>query len=192
MNDEQNQQNTQRGGLPSVIVAGGGRHLSLITSRKCFNTAPMPQFLIPLVFVSLLPSLSAAGPERLKPVPTHFVMHTEHVLRPEEQAQLTAEGVEIQHVLPGNRYVVRTANRESLDAELLVQSIEELAPSRKLHPTAYADIARGRTFTRLRLVFHDDVSFEDAQRAIEGVGGFVERPLAVDFDVPHGLQVRIP
>jgi hypothetical protein len=161
----------------------------------------MPRFLLPLVFVSLLPSLSAgdevwrpalAGPDRLKPLPTHYIVQAEHVLRPEEQAQLAAEGVEVQHFLPGNRYVVRTTNRDSLDADPRLQSVATIAPSKKLHPTAYADVARGRAFARLRLLFHDDVSFEDAQRAIETVGGFVERPLAVDFDVPHGLQARIP
>ena len=152
----------------------------------------MPRFLIPLVFVSLLPSMATGLPQRPEPVSRHYIVHAEHLLRPEEQAQLAAEGVEVQHVLPGNRYIVRTASRDSLDADPRLSSVATIAPSKKLHPTAYADIAHGRPFTRLRLIFHDDVSFEDAQRAIENVGGFVERPLAIDFDVPHGLQVRIP
>jgi hypothetical protein len=152
----------------------------------------MQRFLIPLVFVSLLPTVAAALPQHSQPIERHYIVQAEHVLRPEEQAELAAEGVEVQHVLSGNRYIVRTANRDSLDGDPRVRSVASIAPSKKLHPTAYADIARGRAFTRLRLVFHDDVSFEDAQRAIESVGGFVERPLAVDFDVPHGLQVRIP
>ena len=179
-----------------------GREI-FVTDRFAYTLQYSPHASIPdpSRFCLPPPSLSAgddvfrpaiAGPDRLKPVPTHYIVQAEHVLRPEEQAELAAEGVEVQHVLPGDRYVVRTANRDSLDADPRVQSVATLSPSKKLHPTAYKDAARGYAFTRLRLVFHDDVSFEDAQSAIESVGGFVERPLAVDFDVPHGLQVRIP
>lgn len=156
--------------------------------------------LILLAFLALLPTLFA-GDERPRfdrPAPgdsdraRHYIMETEHVLRPAEQAQLAAEGIEIQHVLPSNRYIVRAADPDSLQAEPLVRSVRTLTPSARLHPSAYRDVGRGRAFVRVRLLFHDDVSFEQAQRVIEDAGGYVERPLALDFDVPHGVQARVP
>jgi len=156
--------------------------------------------LILLAFLALLPSLfggddrprfDRAAPgdaERAR----HYIVLTEHVLRPAEQAQLAAEGIEIQHILPSNRYVVRAADQDSLQAEPLIRSVRTLEPSARLHPSAYRDVGRGHPFVRLRLLFHDDVSFEQAQRVIEDAGGYVERPLALDFDVPHGVQARVP
>jgi len=156
--------------------------------------------LILLAFLALLPSLFAGDdrPRFDRPAPGdaerahHYIVQTEHVLRPAEQAQLAAEGIEIQHVLPSNRYIVRTVDADFLQAEPLIRSVQTLAPSARLHPSAYRDVGRGRPFVRLRLLFHDDVSFEQAQRVIEAAGGFVERPLALDFDVPHGVQARVP
>src|SRR2546428_1542304 len=156
--------------------------------------------LILLAFLALLPTLFAGDdrPRFDRIVPgdgeraRHYIMQTEHVLRPAEQAQLAAEGIEIQHVLPSNRYIVRVTDPEALQGEPLIRSARSLTPSKKLHPSAYRDVGRARPFVRVRLLFHDDVSFEQAQRVIEDAGGFVERPLALDFDVPHGVQARIP
>src|SRR5882672_6163394 len=148
--------------------------------------------LILLAFLAILPSLFADDRPRFdRPAPgdaeraRHYIVQTEHVLRPAEQAQLPAEGIAIQHVLPSNRYIIRTADSDSLLAEPLIRSVRTLEPSARLHPSAYRDVGRGRLFVRLRLLFHDDVSFEQAQKVIEDAGGFVERPLALDFDVPH-------
>ena len=160
----------------------------------------MRRSLILLAFLALLPSLFAGDdrPRFDRPAPgdaeraRHYIVQTEHVLRPVEQAQLAAEGIEIQHVLPSNRYIVRVADSDSLQAEPLIRSAQTLAPSARLHPSAFRDVGRGRPFVRLRLLFHDDVSFEQAQRVIEDAGGYVERPLALDFDVPHGVQARVP
>src|SRR5881397_3514305 len=127
--------------------------------------------LILLAFLALLPALFAGDdrPRFDRSAPgdaeraRHYIVQTEHVLRPAEQARLAAEGIEIQHVLPSNRYIVRASDPDSLQAEL-IRSVRTLAPSARLHPSAYRDVGRGRPFVRLRLLFHDDVSFEQAQR----------------------------
>src|SRR5437899_6045675 len=121
--------------------------------------------LILLAFLALLPSLFAGDERpRFDRPARHYIMQTEHVLRPAEQAKLAAEGIEIQHVLPSNRYIVRAADPDSLQAEPLIRSAQMLTPSKKLHPSAYRDVGRARPFIRVRLLFHDDVSFELAQR----------------------------
>src|ERR1051326_6715637 len=42
----------------------------------------------------------------------HYLITTDHVLAPGE---LAAEGVEVQHALPGNRYLVRATDAAALD-----------------------------------------------------------------------------
>jgi hypothetical protein len=142
-----------------------------------------------LLFLLLLIPVAAWGNEGQR---RHYILETEHVLRPAEAAELAARGVEIQHVLPDHRYLVRVEDAAALENDLRVRSVAHYSAAKKIAPSAYREATRGRAFARINLVFHDDVSFDDAQQAVETVGGIVDRPLAVSFETPHRLTARIP
>src|SRR2546430_5422598 len=117
---------------------------------------------------------------------THFILNSDHVLRAEEISDLAARGVEVQRVLPDHRYLIRTANAELMPAASAYTATKKIAPS------AYRAATRGNAFTTVRLMFHNDVSFDEAQRALDKIGGTVERPLTFDFELPQGFIARVP
>src|SRR5437016_5664281 len=146
-------------------------------------------------FLLLIPAFLGAeeNSESLDSSPgRHFIIETDHVLGPGEQGELAARGVEIQHIMAGNRYLVRTQHAGSLTADPLVRAVVPYSASNKVDRTAYGDTTRGEPYLTLRLIFHDDVTFGDAQRAIEAVAGTLARPLAVDFELPHRLVAQVP
>ena len=74
---------------------------------------------IALVLVLALPAIVLADedphPRRQQGgAVLHYLITTDHVLTPGE---LDAAGVEVQHVLPGNRYLVRSGDAGALAAE---------------------------------------------------------------------------
>ena len=117
---------------------------------------------------------------------THFILAPDHVLSSDEISDLTARGVEIQRVLPNHRYVVRASNAE------LVPAATAYTATKKIAPSAYRAATRGTAFTTVRLMFHNDVSFDEAQRALAAIGGTVDRPLTFDFELPHGVVAKVP
>src|SRR5438067_4905950 len=129
--------------------------------------------------------LSAAAFAR----PQHFILQPDHVLSQADIADLAARGVEVQRVLPNARYLVRADNAEVVASE---GRVEGFGASHKIAASAYHAATRGTAFTTVRLLFHDDVSFQDALSAVENAGGAIERPLATDFERPRVLTVRIP
>ena len=117
---------------------------------------------------------------------THFVLNADHVLRPDEVSDLAARGVEIQRVLPDHRYLVHAANAVAMPEATAYTAAKKIAPS------AYRAATRGNAFTTVRLMFHNDVSFDEAQRALASAGGTIDRPLTFDFELPHGVVARVP
>ena len=122
----------------------------------------------------------------------HLVLTAEHTLRPQEREELAAKGVEIQQVLPGARYIVRVTDAGDLAADPRVRSLEAIPAAKKIGRSALREAAKANAFARVRLVFHDDVSFADAQRAVERVGGIVEGALATEYALPQRLHARVP
>ena len=122
----------------------------------------------------------------------HFVIDAEHVLRPDEIADLARHGVEVQRVMPEHRYLVRAASADLLEGDVRIARVDSYGGNRKIARSAYHAAARGNAFTTVRLIFHTEVAFEDAQRAVGAVGGVIDRPLTYDFDGPHGFVARIP
>ncbi len=132
------------------------------------------------------------SPEQREFEARHFIIETEHVLNASELSEFAARGVEVQHVLPQHRYLVRAVSADELGGDLRVRKVVAYTASKKIDRSAYRAAARGKAFASVRLIFHDDVSYDDAQRAIEQVGGTVDRPLAVDFELPHRVVARVP
>lgn len=122
----------------------------------------------------------------------HLVLTAEHTLRPHEREELEAKGVEIQHVLPGGRYIVRVTDAGDVASDPRVRSLEPVPAAKKIARSALREAAKANAFARVRLVFHEDVSFADAQRVIARVGGMVEGALPTGFALPQRLHARIP
>ena len=124
--------------------------------------------------------------------PHHFIIQPEHVLRAEEIAELAAKGVEVQRVLPDHRYLVRAAESDLVERDPRFAKVEAFGASKKIARSAIRAAARGNAFTTVRLLFHNDVAFDDAEQALTAIGGAAEKPLTFDFELPHGMVARIP
>lgn len=156
----------------------------------------MRRVLIALIFLIPFTALGDGQPRRAdrdRGTPRrHFLLVAEHTLRPNEEAELAREGVEIQQVLPDRRYVVRAANAEIVTADPRVASLVAIEPATKIERSAYREAALAKPFARIRVIFHADVPFDDARRAIERVGGMVDQTLGDDYVLPQRLSARIP
>ncbi len=148
-------------------------------------------FLVPFVAMAE-ENAPLANRERGASVARHFIVTAEHTLRADETAQLAAAGIEVQQVLPDRRYIVRAAKIEDVAGDPRIASVVSIAAAHKIDRSAYREAALARPFARIRLVFHDDVSFADAQAAVTRVGGSVEQLLAADYTLPQRVYARVP
>src|ERR1700726_1410693 len=83
--------------------------------------------------------------------PQHFILQPDHVLSQTEIAELAAQGIDVQRVLPGARYLVRADNADAIANE---GRVEYFGAAHKIAPSAAHFAARGLAFTTVRLVFH--------------------------------------
>src|SRR5207245_9492267 len=116
-------------------------------------------------YFCLLRCAVCLAPTPLAAAAQHFVVDAEHVLRPDDIADLARHGVEVQRVLPDHRYLVRAASADLLEGDVRIARVDSYTASRKIARSAYHAAARGNAFTTVRLVFPNEVSFDDAQRA---------------------------
>src|SRR5205823_13520260 len=119
----------------------------------------------------------------------HYLITTDHVLAPGE---LEAGGVEVQHVLPGNRYLVRAADAAALGGANGVRSVELYAARAKMSREGWRAAGSSSPFVTINVLLPDTTTFDAALAAVEAAGGTVETPLAVAVTSPQRLQVRIP
>ena len=119
----------------------------------------------------------------------HYLITTDHVLKPGE---LDAEGVEVQHALPGNRYLVRADDAGALGGAPGVRAVQRYSAREKISRDGLRAAASTRPFVTIRVVFHEDTTFDAAFAAVEAAGGTIETPLTVAYDRPQRLEVRIP
>ncbi len=72
-----------------------------------------------------------------------------------------------------------------------IASLRPLTGDIKLHRSALRELASARPYARLQILFHDDVSFDDAKAAIEAAGGAIVEPLQTGFHVPRRIATLI-
>ena len=122
----------------------------------------------------------------------HYVLEAQHVLSDAERAELASEGVRVQRALPGGRYLISVVDGSTFDAsDPLVRTLSAMTVTEKLQRSAYR-AARGATFAPLQILFHDDVTIDDAVAAIEAAGGATDEPLVVRFGLLHSLKAHVP
>ena len=118
------------------------------------------------------------------------VVRATRALSAADQADLAASGVTIKHALPGGRYLARVAAGASV-TDARIETIEDLTPEKKMHPSAIRAAAQGRPMADVNVVFHRDVPFDEARQAILAAGGAMD-VLAVDYLPPQRIEARIP
>jgi hypothetical protein len=97
------------------------------------------------------------------------ILHVPHALTEQDRAELAANGLEIRHALPGNRYLARGFANDAR-----IATIEPLTVEKKIHPSAWREAAHARNLAELNVVFHRDVFFDEAGAAILAVGGSID------------------
>src|SRR5438876_12357459 len=111
---------------------------------------------IALVLLLLaVPALAAADedpPQHPNRGALHYLITTDHVLAPGE---LEADGVEIQHVLPGNRYLVRADDAATLGGANGVRAVELYAARAKMSREGLRSAASSSPFATINVLFHD-------------------------------------
>lgn len=119
-----------------------------------------------------------------------IVVRASKALSPADQADLAASGITIKHALPGGRYLARVAaGADVTDAR--IESIEELTAEKKLHPSAIRAAAQGRPMADVNVVFHRDVTFDEAREAILAAGGAMD-VFELDYLPPQRIEARVP
>jgi hypothetical protein len=123
----------------------------------------------------------------------HFVFTPSHSLTADEQAQLRAAGIEFDGNLTNGRYLVSAS---SIDASQIedrgLGTAEVITPSQKIYRAARRAAAAGGLNAHLTLMFHDDVTFDEARKAVAAAGGVIESPLTTGFGTVKMLTVRMP
>ena len=123
----------------------------------------------------------------------HFVLTPQHVLSAAERAELRNAGIAVVRPMSNGTYLARVADDAELDGhELLVRSLDPITAERKIAPSVLHAAASARPYTRVNIVFNDEVTLDEARNAILDLGGQLEHPFATDFDLPRNLRARIP
>jgi hypothetical protein len=141
--------------------------------------------LLPIVAQALPPDRSAA-PMR------HYILESDVPLDAAASSELAAEGIDVQQTMANHRYLVRIRDGAAVPSDARIRSLRAYDASHKIARDAYAEAAKGKAFARLRILFQKDVTLEDAQSAIEAIGGTIETPFAVASAGRQRLTVRIP
>jgi subtilisin family serine protease len=149
--------------------------------------------LAPAFVLLLLPILAQAlPPDRDTRPARHYVLESAVPLDAAASAELAAEGIDVQQPIASHRYLVRIRDDAEFPADARIRSLRPYDASQKIARAAYAEAAQGKAFARLRILFQKEVTFEEAQAAIEAVGGTIETPLDIALAHPQRLTVRIP
>ena len=118
-----------------------------------------------------------AGPREVDESPRiegrAWVLRPAAALTAADEAELAQKGIVVQHALAGGRYLVRVRDGADL-SDARVDSAEPLTAEKKLHPSAIRAAALARPMAELNVVFHQDVTFEEAREAILAAGGSLE------------------
>ncbi|MEO8217105.1 MAG: S8 family serine peptidase, partial [Acidobacteriota bacterium] len=125
----------------------------------------------------------------------HLILEASQPLRDADRARLAANGFHIVQAIGGNRFVVRTPSGTLVDPTLFEQlqlSAEELAPERKIMPSAIPEIGRNPSAPKLTILFYDDVDFVQARAELERAGGYLSNPLQTSFGVLRTIDAVMP
>ena len=123
----------------------------------------------------------------------HYILEPQHVLSDAERAELATDGIFVGRPMPNGRYLARVSANAALDGhDLTIRSMEAITAERKIAPSVARAAVSGRTYTRVNIVFNDEVSVDEARSAVLAAGGQLDQPFATRFERPRNLRARIP
>jgi hypothetical protein len=140
----------------------------------------------------LLPIVAQALPPDRSSLMRHYILQSDVPLDAAASVELAAEGIDVQEPMANHRYLVRIRDGAAVPSDARIRSLRAYDGSQKIARDAYAEATKGKAFARLRILFQNDVTFDDAQAAIEEVGGTIDTPFAVARAGRQRLTVRIP
>lgn len=114
------------------------------------------------------------------------ILHVPRALTDADRAELAAQGLIIRQALPGGRYLARGFANDGR-----ITSIEPLTAEKKIHASAWREAASARGLAELNVVFHRDVTFDDARAAILAAGGSMDI-FATRFIPSQRIEARVP
>ncbi|MEA2338566.1 MAG: hypothetical protein QOE82_2573 [Thermoanaerobaculia bacterium] len=149
--------------------------------------------IVPALVLFLLPMVAQAlPPDRDSRPARHYILESAVPLDAAASAELAAQGIDVQQAMASNRYLVRVRDGAEVPHDARIRSLQAYDAPHKIARAAYAEAAQGKVFARLRIVFQKDVTFEEAQAAIDAVGGTIDTPLDIAMAHPQRMTVRIP
>lgn len=154
---------------------------------------PMERFarFVAVLILTLVPFAAFAVPAD-REGPHHVILTPVRALTDADRAALAAEGIEIERALTGGRFVARVEAGAAAASDSRIASMRALSLRDKIHASAWRTVASGRPFSRVRIFFQNDVSFDEARAAVEAAGGSTDDPLATRLEPLHSLVARIP
>jgi subtilisin family serine protease len=144
------------------------------------------------VFFLLPIAVYAAPPDRGETLRRHYILDSTVPLDAVASAELAAEGIEVQQPLANHRYLVRMSDDAAPPLDARIRSLRAFDASHKIAHSAYAEAAKGKAFSLLRIIFQPDVTFADAQNAIDAAGGTIDTPLALASEGTQRITARVP
>jgi hypothetical protein len=121
----------------------------------------------------------------------HMILHPSRPLTDADRAELLANGVDVQRPLTGGRYIARVVNAARAIADARVESVEPMTAEHKILRSAMRFAAKGRTWADVTVIFHDDVSVDNARTAILAAGGALADTLTTEFGAARRIDARI-
>ena len=140
-----------------------------------------------LILLCLILASTAVAAER------HLILDPQHTLTPADTAELAGQGVKVLRPLSRGRYLITVAENARFDEnDLRVRALKAIDPEDKIHRSVRRELRRGTAYAKLDVVFHDDITIDEARASILAIGGSLVDPLAVSLGERQKLRAHIP
>ena len=121
----------------------------------------------------------------------HMILTPRHPLTPADRAALLEKGVEVQSPLGSGRYLARVKDRSRAADDTRIESLAPMNAEQKILRSALRAAGKGRTWNDVTVLFHKDVTFEEARQAILSSGGALIEIFNTDFGPAKHVEARI-
>ena len=120
-----------------------------------------------------------------------MIVHATRALSDADRILLEAQGVTVLSPLARGRYVARVSDTASYGGDERVESIEPFSAEQKIHLSGPRAAGAGRAFANVNVIFHDDVTFDEAREAVLAAGGGMD-VFALKYKPSQRIEVRMP
>lgn len=122
----------------------------------------------------------------------HFIYSPGKPLSDADRAELAERGITVQRALTGGRYLVSVAKTREVLATDSTDGLETLTPERKILRSAIHEAAKAKSVAHLRVMFHPDVTFDEARQAVLAAGAVFDDVFAWKLEVMQQIDVLVP